>query len=187
MLKHENLKIDKINLSVVDNTNKLIYVKYHETKLVPFLFETDYMPIHNNDINNINFVVNLGMEELFNKIDHKIIQECKINRQWSLCDENDKIRYEMILNDTEDNLNIFRVPVDSSIIFFNENKELMEYDSVTDLQNNLAKLILELKYIWFKDNVFGAYIKPHQIKIKTLNHSDYSTSAELILETDSDI
>ncbi len=197
ILKYTNIDASKIDLSTIDHTREKIYITYQYIgQKIPLLIETEYMPILSIMNNSVLLLVNFSMEEFLNNIDMMLISTFKENVSlWSFLNHNEKIKYESILDETVDNennnLNILKLDMENSMNF-NNKKELMSQEDIEQIRKEdsvLAKAIIEVSHIWFKNNTFGLHLKVHQLKFKNLNkdpvsdspNSNDSVSSEIIL------
>jgi hypothetical protein len=129
------------------------------------------LPLLSRNINTTQLV-----KSFFQSLDNKIVQDAKqYNTLWNL---NPNIKYKMLIKNIEgDNVdNIY----DNGIIklkfikskgfntrVYDCNKNIIKekYYTQTLTGNCYIKSIIELVAIWIKDEVFGLYIRPHQLKV----------------------
>lgn len=102
--------------------------------------------------------------DFFSSFDQMLIKLGKENKTSWPFDPNIKIKYKSLV-DFDGNVK-FKIiqSKDFNTIIFNKNGELV---SSIDLSKEInARLIFEPVGIWFNDNIYGVYLRLHEIRIK---------------------
>ena len=192
--KLEEIDFNRITRTNVDKKSDipLSYILYDdeingETPLVletPYIYLTNDIVHLNNDFINYEILLSLISNNkdhtklirgFFYNLDKTIIQLVRNDKDKFNFSSND-IKYKALIRNYENNdndENILKIKLHKSKIFttnvFDENKNLIRSTNYKNIfkEGSYCKLILEVNSIWINKNVFGLYLKPHQIKIKS--------------------
>lgn len=206
-------KLDEINLNDItlsDLDKDIIYLHYKENFPIlietPSLFCVDKIEINKNKYTTHELIVTLnGKNEhetfktktFFKKLDEKLIEIGKSNfKKMDIKVEN--LMYKSIIRNIDEENDYYKNGVIKmkfvktktfSTLLFDNDKNIVspeKYNLVLK-GNNYVKMILELVCIWFKDNVYGIYMRLHQMKIVNGNIPSLMTNSYLFGEdTNSD-
>lgn len=138
--------------------------------------------------------------KFFKEFDNKIIKDTKkYKKKWNITGT--KLQYKVIIKLVESDDYIFKNGVIKikfiktksfkTDIYVKKNKTSGEYSNnnkyklVNDKQkykdifngNCYVKILMECVSIWYKDNTFGVYLKPHQVRV------DYKHPPTIVLST----
>lgn len=185
--KINNFDINKLNMSRIDSKNKLIYVKYEDS---PCIIQLDYLYVYDSlvevDSKYVSHELLLPListtesytKELckfFNDLDSKMIDEGRGNiGKWPFNTTGNK--YKMIVRNSESDSEVYsngllklKLLKNSNFktIVYNEEKSILKPEEYKENITNgkFMRIILEISSIWFKNGVYGVYLKPHQIKL----------------------
>lgn len=197
VFKYDSINIDNISLSKLDRNKNLIYVKYNtDNRYLPLLIETDYMLMNfdasyeNTDSVSYEILLSLigksdastyNLRNFFSNLDSKVMNMIKTNmNSWFKINENEKVRYKMLIRDIDENENVLKIKLRKSKSFksivFNEKLQEITKNKMDDylIKGNYVKVIFELPYIKFENKTFSLYLKVHQIKVSNISE-EYSS------------
>ena len=193
ILNLSDIDIDRLDLTKIDNKNGLIYIQYcdDENRRIPCMLFIDYLYISDN-IKNINskyishelILPLISTNErysdevslFFTQLDSKLIEDGKKNiNNWPF--NSNKIKYKMIVKNMENDdskmyenglikLKLINSNSFKTVVYDDDKKKipLISYDDCIT-SGKYVKMIIELSSIWFKNGIYGLYMKPHQLKI----------------------
>jgi hypothetical protein len=190
--KLEEIDFNKIIKTNIDKNSDipLSYILYDDENIgkTPLVLETPYIYITNDIIklNNdfINYELLLSListnkndtkliRNFFGNLDKKTVELVKNDKDKFNFSSNN-IKYKALVRNYENDgneENILKIKLHKSKIFttkaFDENKDLIRSTNYNNFfkEGIFCKLILEVYAIWINNNIFGLYLKPHQIKI----------------------
>lgn len=186
IFKFEEINFDKITFLDIDKN--IIYMHYKDNNPLlietPALFCVDKIENNKTKYTTHELLVTLSGKNIqdtnktktfFQKLDEKLIQIGKQNiKNWNLNDQN--IMYKSLIKNIDDDNNHYKNGIIKvkfiktktfSTLMFDNNKQIINIEKYNEILtgNNFVKMILELVCVWLKDNVYGIYIRLHQIKI----------------------
>ena len=191
LLKTDHIDLSKLLLDEDENdcTYNLIYnngILLLETELLfcPY-------PIENINSKYVTHEIIIELDkktlDFMERLDRKMI-EIGSTQLKDKFKKNKTIKYQSIVRDIKDEgkktmkIKLIKSKNFMTMVFDNQNKLINmteDYDLYFNGQNHI-KIILEISKIWIRDNIFGLYLKPHQIKIYELNNDSYFDSVDSI-------
>lgn len=186
----EEIDVDRIIYSNADFSHSTtnIYTMYNDPTLgkVPLLFQIPEL-LMTNPINFINMkcitheLILLfktknekanKVKNFFTNLDNKFIQDGKVNyNKWRFSKD---IRYKFLVRDYESNDykdGIIKLKFVKNKTFqtrvYNKNRDIVNQKNYDNVFRDICyvKSIVELVSLWIKDGYYGAYIRPHQVKV----------------------
>ncbi len=200
ILKIDDIDFNRLDFSKIDNKNGLVYIRYDDEYCgkIPLVIQIDYLYIHDNlatieskYISHEFILPFVGLTEeysqkiksFFNRLDKKMVDEGRRNlNNWPF--DSRKVKYKAVVREKDSGgsdskiyknglikLKIIRSNSFRTIIY-NDKKEIINPKKYSEYikPGNFAKVIIELASIWFKDGLFGLYIRPHQFRISDMSN-----------------
>lgn len=178
-------EIDLNKLKISDMENNIIIPEYETNNLyfeTPELHCIDIIKESRTKYSTHELLVTLNGKDnnstlvcvnFFNNLDKKIITDCKKNIGILSSNKTNKIMYKSIIqhidddNDEYDN-GVLRIKFNKRTLVFDSDNKLVtqdQYNKIFD-GDTYVKMIFELASLWLIDNIFGVYLKLHQIKVR---------------------
>lgn len=194
IFKLDELDFSKITYSEPDigKTSNIIYMTYNNNQSIlietPELYCVDKIEQNKTKYTTHELIITLygknqkitdETKKFFENLDNKFIDLFKKNKNIWLS-ESKNIKYKSIIRYIDEDNNYYENGVikikfiktkNFTTLLFDKNKNIIlqeDYEKVLS-GNVYVKIIFEIVSIWIKNNIFGVYLRPYQIKVSKGN------------------